>query len=113
MSHDRIARVCHEANRAICVAFGDNSQKPWDEAEQWQRDSAIKGVEFALNNPAAGPSCQHDAWCKDKIEAGWKFGPVKDAEKKEHPCLVPYDELPAEQRAKDHVFRAIVLAMGS
>jgi hypothetical protein len=32
-------------------------QKDWDEAQQWQRDSAIKGVEFKLDNPDAG----HDA----------------------------------------------------
>jgi hypothetical protein len=29
-------------------------QKDWDEAQQWQRDSAIKGVEFKLDNPDAG-----------------------------------------------------------
>jgi hypothetical protein len=44
-----IAQVCHEANRAWCEVNGDTSQKPWNEAEQWQRDSAIKGVEFAMS----------------------------------------------------------------
>jgi hypothetical protein len=46
-----IAKVCHEANKAWCEANNDYSQKSWDEAEHWQRDSAIKGVEFALANP--------------------------------------------------------------
>ena len=100
--HVNIARVCHEANKAICEAFGDQSQKNWDEAEQWQRESAIKGVDFAVAHPDAGPSAQHDAWCADKVADGWKWGPAKDAEKKEHHCLVPYEELPPEQRAKDH-----------
>ena len=108
---EAIARVCHEANKAICEAFGDHSQKRWDEAEQWQRDSAIKGVEFALSNPDAGPSAQHDAWAADKVADGWKWGPAKDPAKKEHHCLVPYDALPPEQRAKDHVFRAFVYSM--
>lgn len=40
--------------------------------------------------------------------AGWKYGPVKDPERKEHPCFVPYDGLPPEQRAKDYLFRAVV-----
>lgn len=103
-----IAQVCHEANRAICEAAGDHSQRSWDEAEEWQRDSAIKGVYFALDNPTAPASAQHDAWASDKVAAGWTFGIVKDAEAKTHPCLVPYDQLPFEQQAKDYVFKAIV-----
>jgi hypothetical protein len=106
-----VARVCHEINRAICEAAGDTSQRPWLEAEAWQRESAIKGVEFAVANPNAGASAQHDAWMADKIADGWVYGPVKDAAAKTHPCLVPYDQLPFEQRVKDHTFRAIVKTM--
>jgi hypothetical protein len=47
----------------------------------------------------------------DKEADGWKHGPVKDPEKKEHPCMVPYGQLPAEQRAKDYLFIAVVKAM--
>lgn len=111
MNSREIARVCHETNRALCEAFGDHSQKPWDEAEGWQRDSAIKGVEFALLNPDAPPSAQHDAWTADKVAAGWVYGEVKDATAKTHPCIVPYEQLPPEQRAKDYVFRAVVHGM--
>lgn len=87
------------------------SQKPWDEAEEWQRDSAIKGVQFAIDNPNAPPSAQHEAWMKDKFAAGWKYGLVKNAVTLEHPCLVSYDQLPPEQRVKDHTFRAVVAAL--
>ena len=107
----RIARACHEANRALCASFGDHSQLPWDQAEQWQRDSAIAGVKFRLENPDAGDDCQHSAWMKDKIDNGWKYGPVKDAERKEHPCIVPFEQLPSEQKAKDAIFSAIVNAL--
>ena len=105
-----IATVCHETNRAYCETIGDHSQKPWDQAEPWQRESAVRGVLFAFANPDAPPSAQHEAWLQDKIDHGWKFGPVKDAEKKEHPCMVPYPELPVEQRIKDHLFRGVVQA---
>jgi hypothetical protein len=44
--------------------------KDWDEAQQWQRDSAIKG-EFKLDNPDAGHDAQHNAWMADKIADGW------------------------------------------
>jgi hypothetical protein len=110
MNVSQIANVCHEANRAYCETIGDESQKPWQEAEQWQRESAIKGVEFALSNPDAPASAQHDAWLADKERDGWKYGAVKNPETKEHPCFVPYDQLPAEQRVKDYLFKAIVSA---
>ncbi|WP_157266473.1 RyR domain-containing protein [Azohydromonas aeria] len=108
---ERIARTCHEANKALCEAHGDHSQKPWADAEQWQRDSTVAGVQFAIDNPDAGPDAQHNAWMADKLRDGWTWGPVKNPELKLHPCIVPYSDLPAEQRAKDYVFKAIVGAM--
>jgi hypothetical protein len=49
---------------------------------------------------------------KERLAAGWVYGPVKDPEQKTHPALRPYDELSRETRLKDAVFRAIVRAMG-
>jgi hypothetical protein len=110
MNNEQVARVCHETNRAYCESIGDHSQKSWEDAEQWQRDSAVKGVEFALAHPDAQPADQHEAWVQDKLANGWNHGPVKDPVKKEHPCIVPYHSLPAEQRTKDRLFVHIVRA---
>ena len=106
-----IAKVCHEANRTWCQALGDDTQETWYIAPDWQKDSAIKGVIFHLQNPDASPSASHDAWLEEKYQAGWTYGPVKDAEKKQHPCLIPFDQLPPEQQAKDKLFKAIVEAL--
>ena len=103
-----IAQVAHEINRAYCASLGDVSQAAWADAPEWQRQSALAGVAMHLANPAATPADSHISWLAEKTAAGWAFGPVKDAEKKEHPCCVPYDELPAEQKAKDYLFRAVV-----
>jgi hypothetical protein len=108
MKIEDIARICHEANRAYCIGIGDTSQLHWDDAPQWQRDSAVKGVEFRLANPFASNSATHDSWLAAKEADGWTYGPIKDAEKKQHPCFVPYDELPKEQQGKDHLFANIV-----
>lgn len=106
-----IAKVCHEANRAYCESIGDNSQPKWEDAPDWQRQSAENGVKFNQANPDVPPSASHDSWLAEKAANGWKFGPVKDPEKKEHPCFVPYAELPIEQRRKDALFKAIVGAL--
>lgn len=110
MKNENIARICHEANRAYCAGIGDNSQPAWADAPEWQRQSAIKGVEFALANPNATPEMSHDSWSTEKISAGWVFGEVKDPEKKTHPCLVSYDKLPEDQRRKDSIFLGVVAA---
>jgi hypothetical protein len=108
---ERIARVCHEANRAYCLALGDKSQKPWEKAPEWQRASAIEGVKFHIANPGAPASASHENWMKQKAADGWIFGEAKDEEKKTHPCMVAFDKLPVEQQAKDHIFAGIVAAL--
>lgn len=106
-----IAKACHEANRIWCQANGDDTQKHWQDTDQWQRDSAIKGVEFKLSNPSAGKDAQHNAWMSDKVTDGWVYGEIKDADKKTHPCIVPFEELPEFQQKKDALFCAIVEAL--
>jgi hypothetical protein len=108
MNIEQIARVCHEVNRAYCAAIGDDTQVAWEDAPQWQRDSAIDGVQFTLERPYAPPSAAHENWLLVKYADGWKYGPVKNPDTKEHPCCVPYDELPLEQRTKDYLFQAVV-----
>ncbi len=105
------AQAAHEANRAYCAALGDNSQVTWEAAPDWQRESAIKGVEGVLRGN--DPKQSHESWLEEKVRTGWKFGAVKDPDKKEHPCMVPYEDLPPEQRAKDHVFVNVVKSLAT
>lgn len=106
-----IAEVCHETNRAYCRTLGDFSQPSWQLAPQWQKESALKGVQFHVANPGASPSHSHEEWLKEKTATGWKYGPEKDPDKKEHPCFRPYEELPKEQQMKDRLFIAVVHAL--
>lgn len=43
----------------------------------------------------------HDIWAKQRIEQGWSYGEVRNDELKQHPCLVPYDELPESEKEYD------------
>lgn len=105
------ASVCHAVNRAICQAFGDDSQVDFNDAPVWQRESAVKGVIFAIDNPDAGPSDSHESWLAEKVATGWVYGQRKCALEKTHPCMVPYDQLPPEQKAKDYAFQAVVRSL--
>ena len=43
----------------------------------------------------------HDEWAKTRIEQGWTYGETRDDANKKHPCLVPYDELPEDEKVYD------------
>lgn len=102
-----VAKAAHEINRAYCQSVGDDSQVLWDEAPEWQKQSAISGVKLHKDGNH-GPEVSHQAWMQEKLDDGWVYGEVKDPEKKTHPCLVPFDKLPVEQQSKDYIFRAVV-----
>lgn len=108
MNVEQIAKTCHEVNRAFCKSIGDNSQPTWDEAPEWQKQSAISGVSYHIKNPDSKPEDSHNNWLKDKEADGWVYGDTKNPDKKEHPCMVPYDKLPHEQQVKDALFIAVV-----
>ena len=108
MNIEQIAKVTHDINKAYCEALGDMSQKGWDFAPEWQKESAARGVEFHIANPSAPPSASHDSWMKQKLDDGWVYGQEKNEVLKTHPCIVPYEQLPIEQQAKDYLFRQTV-----
>jgi hypothetical protein len=97
------SRAGHEANRAFCLALGDTSHASWDDAPDWQKSSTRNGIIGVLRDGNT-PEDSHVSWLKEKTDTGWKYGPVKDPEKKEHPCFLPYDQLPVSDRMKDLVF---------
>jgi hypothetical protein len=102
------AKQCHTFNKLFCEYLGDNSQPTWEDAPDWQKDSAIDGVLFHFEKDDTLPSDSHDNWMKEKIKNGWVYGPEKDPERKTHPCIVPFDQLPKEQQFKDILFKAVV-----
>jgi len=107
MDIEKIAKLCHEANKILCESQGDYSQVSWEYAEEWQKNSAIEGVKFHLSG-LHSPEQSHESWLKLKESEGWVYGEIKDPVKKEHPCMRPYNELPEDQRMKDYLFSGIV-----
>ncbi|MDY0103318.1 MAG: RyR domain-containing protein [Lentimicrobium sp.] len=45
----------------------------------------------------------HETWALERITQGWEYGTERNDAKKFHPCLVPYDDLPEEEKKFDHI----------
>lgn len=43
----------------------------------------------------------HEVWAQTRISQGWTYGEQRNDELKTHPCLIPYEELPEEERTFD------------
>ena len=103
-----IAKTCHEINRAYCASIGDHSHLPWEMTPENVKASVRSGVLNVAINPGMQPGETHQSWLEFKKQDGWVYGPEKDFEKKTHPCMVPYEELPQADKTKDYIFLATV-----
>jgi hypothetical protein len=43
----------------------------------------------------------HAVWARQRLADGWKYGPRRDDAAREHPCLVPYEQLPDSEKQYD------------
>lgn len=93
-----IARIRHLGWCCYQIAAGQDYNV---EPNKDQYESLLQGVKFGLQNLDMTPEQNHENWMKCKIEQGWVYGEVKDFEKKTHPDLVPFDELPKIEADKD------------
>lgn len=107
---DAVAHIAHEANRAWSMANGHCSHQAWGDAPEWQRESARQGVLRCLAQPDMTPRMVHDQWARHMSAAGWRHGATKDENARTHPSLVPYEALSPVERARDILFRAVVLS---
>ncbi|NLO38940.1 MAG: Ryanodine receptor Ryr [Ruminiclostridium sp.] len=53
----------------------------------------------------------HEVWSSQRIKDGWTYGEIRDDAQKTHPCLVPYDDLPENEKEYDRVISANTLKM--
>ena len=58
----------------------------------------------------------HERWAEQRLIEGWRYGPKRDDDLKEHPCLVPYEALPESEKAYDRTMALetlrVVVAIG-
>jgi hypothetical protein len=59
-------------------------------------EKLINLVDFLAKNT-------HENWSNERIKKGWRYGQKRNDIKKEHPCLVPYEELPESEKEHDRI----------
>jgi hypothetical protein len=68
--------------------------KPIDTSKVMLREEVLELIELLAKNA-------HDIWAQRRIGEGWRYGPKRDDSKKEHPDLIPYEDLPDSEKAYD------------
>jgi hypothetical protein len=53
----------------------------------------------------------HDVWARQRVVDGWRLGPARNDELKEHPSLVPFAELPESEKNYDRVLASETLKL--
>jgi hypothetical protein len=58
----------------------------------------------------------HEEWACKRIDEGWRYGQHRDDRNKLHPSLIPYEDLPEEEKDYDRLTAIstikMVIAMG-
>jgi hypothetical protein len=128
-SHEMIAHAIHDEYLRTCSGLHlpeGPASLPWDELPEYYREAnrgqadavfrKLKKINTAIvpytdwNAPlfrfTPGETellarDEHDRWMDEHIKNGWTYGKTRDEVTKRHPCMVPYDELPEEEKEKD------------
>lgn len=93
------ARIENEAaNRPI-------NPEPWEQRDEKFKKNMIRAVARQCGKGLLeSPKKLHDAWVVAYEKMGWKYGPVRNVEKKEHPDMVSFNKLGRKEQEKDWVF---------
>ena len=107
-----VARVCHEAHRALCAVLGNDVVPPWPDAPDWLHASTVEAVEWLQGQCGETAAGLHSRWMRRMVSMGWTDGPVYDEAAKTHPRLWPWAQQAPAQQIKDELFVAIVRTLG-
>ena len=83
--------------------------RPLDTSKFKLTEDILKLTELLAENA-------HDVWARERMAHGWKYGPKRDEDSREHPNLVAYKFLPESEKKYDRDAALetikIVLALG-
>lgn len=101
-----ILTVLHNAN-AVLKKLNNEKHEELADMEPARRASIKEAIKHALENDTS-PEESHNKWLATQEALGYKYGIEIDRVNLLHPCMMPYENLPAEQKLKDDMFVAII-----
>jgi len=69
--------------------------------QDWDAENLTFNEDNELDEVTQMAQMEHEHWCQEKKEDGWRFGPEKNSLKKTNPSLIPWEELPETDREKN------------
>ena len=82
-----------------CIAGNDNPGAPYEPSPLDTSAVALDEQILVLTELLAKHT--HDVWAQQRLAEGWRHGPTRNDARKEHPNLVPYEELSHEEQEYD------------
>ncbi len=67
----------------------------------WDAETLMFSEDGADDEVTLMAKLEHDRWCQEKTAGGWRYGPEKDTHQKTNPSILPWDELPDEEKEKN------------
>ena len=105
-AEEQAARVCHAAHCALQAVQGEPLPSvPWDDLPAETRRIVIESIRAARQGEP--PEQLHARWVRAMAALGWTWGPERDPERKRHPNMIPFWDLPPDERDKDEQFAAL------
>jgi len=91
-----------EIAREVRVLLGEEQydQRIFSAADKQRRIEALQKCAAEQTSDAE----RHESWMRMHFEQGWKYGPELKPAEKEHPNLLPWEQLPASTRSKARIF---------
>lgn len=101
------AKCGHSVMQCVGSGFGHKALPQWAFCSDDYKEKVLRNTQAILNQAR---SCRalHNGWVKVMIHNGWTLG-ERDNEKKQHPHLMDFNDLPADVRLKMKAFRAAVM----
>jgi len=72
--------------------------------QDWDAENLTFNENKELDEVTQMAQMEHEHWCQEKKEDGWRFGPEKNPLKKTNPSLIPWEELPEMDQEKNKEF---------
>ena len=93
-----VAKCYNLCNNIECLAKGKIDMtyipKPADTSDVVLNDDILELCEMLSKNT-------HEVWSENRIKEGWVYGAERNDVKKQHPCLISYEELPESEKEYD------------